>query len=424
MKRILAFAIVMGLMHPVAIMAEQNPFQKKVNEFISIALENNPELLEAKSRIQSFREIPSQAGSIDDPMLKFELMNIPIDSFDLGQEPMTQKQITLSQNLPYPGKLNLRSEMANKNVSIAEENLEDLKLKVIKQMKQSYFELSFVLEATKITEQNKSLLEQFVKIAETKYSVGKGFQQDVLKAQVELSKILDELIQLTKRRESEQARLNTLMNLLPQEPISIPQGMTKTEFKYSIEELQKLAVENRPALKQITRLKERFQVARQLAEKEYYPDFNVGFKYGQREDGPMIERSDFISAFVGINIPLWFENKQSRKVAEEGFKIDEVQQAYNNVRNQVFLKIKELMEEEKQGADTLSLIGKGIIPQARQSLESALGGYPVDKVDFLTLLDNQVTLFKWEIKYHKELTDYEKNLAELEHVVGKQLFFN
>jgi outer membrane protein TolC len=135
-----------------------------------------------------------------------------------------------------------------------------------------------------------------------------------------------------------------------------------------------------------------------------------------------IERPDFVSAFVGINIPLWHKSKQSRKVAEKGFQIERVEAAFHKVQNQVFLKIKELMDEEERTGETLKLIQRGILPQARQSLEAALAGYSVDKVDFLTLLDNQVTLFKWQLKYHKELATYEKNLAELEREVGKELF--
>ncbi len=422
MKRIIAITFILWLAAPFPLWAEESHFRKKLNDFISIALENNPELMEARNRIKVTKEIPPQAGSLDDPILKFELMNMPIDTFDFGQEAMTQKQLMVSQNLPYPGKLALRTEKATKNIGIAEEIYEELKLKIIRQVKQTFYELCFVLAATNITKQNKILLEQFIAITESKYSVGKGLQQDVLKAQVELSKIMDELIKFNKRKETEQARLNTLMNLLPQEPLPFTHGITKTQFKYNLEELQKMAEENRPVLKEIKILKERYQVARQLAEKEYYPNFKVGFKYGQREDGPLVEHPDFFSAFVGVNIPLWHKTKQSRKVAEETYKIDMVNDAYLKARNRVFLKIKELMDEEAKGASRLKLIDKGILPQARQSLESALAGYSVDRVDFLTLLNNQVTLFNWEINYHRELTTYEKALAELEHTVGKGLF--
>jgi outer membrane protein TolC len=97
-------------------------------------------------------------------------------------------------------------------------------------------------------------------------------------------------------------------------------------------------------------------------------------------------------------------------------------ETYNKAKNKIFLKIKGLVDKERQGDKTIQLIEQGILPQARQSLESALAGYTVDKVDFLTLLSNQVTLFKWQIKYHRELTDYEKTLAEVEHSAGKNLF--
>lgn len=424
MKRFicLTLAVLILAVSSPALAAGDHHFRQKLNSFISTALKKNPELMEARNRIKVAREVPSQAGSLDDPMMKFELMNLPVDTFSFTQEAMTQKHLTLSQKFPYPGKLGLRTKMADKNVKITEESYDDLKLKITRQVKQSYYELCFILAAIDITRQNKTLLEQFVTIAETKYSVGKGIQQDVLKAQVELSKIMDELIELNKHKESEQARLNTLMYRLPQEPITIPHGITKTPFNFSIEELQRMAEQHRPVLNEIMALKERYQIARQLAKKEYYPDFDIGFRWGSREDSPVQEHPDFVSAFVGINIPLWHKTKQSRKVAEESYKVEMAKETYNKAKNAIFLRIKELMDEEARGDKTLQLIEKGILPQARQSLESAMAGYGVDKVDFLTLLDNQVTLLKWETKYHRELTDYEKNLAEVEHVVGKSLF--
>ena len=425
-KVLLILAILLSAVSVSGVWAGEAEFQKKLKEFISIALANNPELLEAQNRIKSSREVPSQAGSLDDPILKFELKNLPVDTFKFGQEAMTQKQVTISQKLPYPGKLGLRTDMANKDVGIAEETHDDLKLRIIRDVKQSYFELCFVLAAIEITQQNKKLLEQFVTIAETKYSVGKGIQQDVIKAQVELSKIIDKLIALNKRKETEQGKLNTLMNLLPQTPLRISHGITKSSFNYKIEELQKLTEEHRPVLEQIRLLKERYQVARKLAQKDYYPDFNVGFRYGQREDGRVNgitqNHPDFVSGFVGINIPIWYKTKQRRKVAEQSYRIDTAQETYNKVRNQIFLNIKTLMDQEAKSSKTLELIKTAILPQARQSLESSLSGYGVDKVDFLSLLDTQVTLLDWEIKYHRELADYEQTLADLEQAVGKSLF--
>ncbi len=422
-RNLIGMCIALSLIFPLNSWGQEAlHFRQKLSEFISIALESNPRLLEAQNRIKFHKEIPSQAGSLDDPMLTFGIMNAPVDTFVLNQEAMTQKQITLSQKFPFPGKLGLRENIAAKNVTVTEQDYEERKLEIKRQVKQAYFELCFVLAAMDITKQNKSLLEQFIKITESKYSVGKGIQQDVLKAQVELSKIMDRLIGLNKRKEAEQAKLNTLMSRLPQEPIFISHGITKTPYLFKLEELQTMALDHRPVLKELQAIKEKYQLAKRLAEKEYYPDFNVGIRYGLRESNRRFDRPDFISGFVGVNIPLWHKSKQSRKVMEQVYKTDMVQETFNDSRNNIFLKIKGITDEEARTGETLSLIKTGILPQARQSLEAALAGYSVDKVDFLTLLNNQVTLFNWEIKYHRELTTYEKNLADLERTVGKDLF--
>ncbi len=407
---------------PNFINAEENPFKGVLHKFIATALENNPEIKEFQNRIKAVQEVPSQVSSLDDPILQFQLMNLPVDTFDFDQENMTQKLFSLSQKLPYPGKLGLKAEIAGKNIEITEQDLEEVKLSITRDVKLAFYELCFVLAATNITQENKTLLAQFVTIAESKYSVGKGLQQDVLKAQVELTKIMEQLIEFRKLEEIEKAKLNSLMNLLPQEALTIPHGISKTDFTFTVQKLQNIAEKHRPLLSKIRFLKERYGSSKKLAEKEYYPDFNVGFKYGKREGTRTIDRPDFFSAWVGINIPIWYKTKQSRRVSETGYKVEMASETYNKAKNQIFLNLKKLIDKERQGGKTLQLIEQGILPQARQSLESALAGYSVDKVDFLTLLSNQVTLFNWQIRYHRELTDYEKNLAAIEQSAGKNLF--
>ncbi|MBC8287412.1 MAG: TolC family protein [Nitrospinae bacterium] len=423
--RSIRFLLFMGtllMLFPDSGSAQENPFKSVLQSFITTALENNPAIKEFQNRIKAAQEVPSQVSSLDDPILQFQLMNMPVDTFDLSQENMTQKLFSLSQKLPYPGKLGLKAEIAGKNIAITEQDLEEARLTITRDVKLAFYELCFVLEATNITKENKTLLEQFVVIAESKYSVGKGLQQDVLKAQVELSKIMERLIELQKLEGFEKAKLNSLMNLLPQEDLMIPHGIGKTDFNFTVEKLQAIAEKHRPLLSKILSLKERYGSSKKLAEKEYYPDFNVGLKYGQRDGTQMIDRPDFVSAFVGINIPIWYKTKQSRRVSETAYKVEMASETYNKAKNQIFLNLKKLVDKEQQGSRTLGLIEQGILPQARQSLESALAGYSVDKVDFLTLLDNQLTLFNWQIKYHRELTDYEKNLAVIEQSAGKNLF--
>ena len=420
----LGAAVILSLMITQTLHAadsHSNHFQSALNGFIEEALQKNPILREANNKINVFKEIPPQVGSLEDPMVELGLMNIPVDSFSFSQEAMTQKQLTVTQKFPYPGKLDLKVQAANEDIKIAGQNLADMKLRIIKEVKTAFLEYCFMKAAIETTKRNKILLEQFITIAESKYSVGKGIQQDVLKAQVERSKILNNLIELNEKKEIEKGKLNSLMNRPPQNPLDIPHGLVKTKMKFSVLELQIMAEENRPFLKGLRSAVDKYKIKKQLAEKDYYPDFKVGFRYGQRQDSFNMEHPDFVSAFVGVNIPIWHKTKQSRKINEESFNIEVAREAYNTGKNRVHLQIKTLMDQMLKSLKLIQLIRRGIIPQAKQSLESALAGYSVDKVDFLTLLDNQVTLLKWEIKDHRELTNYEQNLARLENVVGKRL---
>ena len=239
---------------------------------------------------------------------------------------------------------------------------------------------------------------------------------------MENSKIINNLIELNEKKEIEKGKLNNLMNRLPQAPLDIPHGLRQTKMYINVEKLQAMAEENRPFLKGLRSAIEKRKIKKQLAEKEYYPDFNVSFRYGQRQDSLIVDHPDFVSAFVGVNIPIWHKTKQSRKVNEESFKIEAAREAYNNGKSRINLQIKTLLDRMQKSSKLMQLIRRGIIPQAKQSLDSALAGYTVDKVDFLTLLDNQVTLLKWEIKDHRELTNYEQNLARLENVVGQRMY--
>jgi outer membrane protein TolC len=396
-----------------AVFAENLP-QLDLHQLIDEALKNNPELIAARYKADAFKEVPSQMGTLEDPKIEIGLLKVPMNTLSMN-EPM--KEITVMQSLPYPGKLSLKSEMAEKEAGAAEEEYRDMELKLIQMVKDAYYELYFVYKSIEITNKNKVILKDFVKIAEAKYSVGVGLQQDVLKAQVELSKTIDELIRFEGERQSAEARINILINHLPQTPIGRPRDIIKSEFRFGIDDLQSIALENRPLLKGLQKLIERYKAAYNLSKLEYYPNFDLELSLGQERN-----TMNSFSGKFSLNVPLWYKTKQDKKVAEESYNINAATQRYHAAKNDIFLRIKEIIAEEEKGRKLLELFSAGILPQAAQSLSSAMAGYQVNKVDFLTLVDNQITLFNYQIQYERVLTDYEKRLAELEAVVGKKLF--
>ncbi|MBZ0170184.1 outer membrane efflux protein [Candidatus Methylomirabilis lanthanidiphila] len=394
----------------------------RLQPLIQEALAVNPEIRAEEQRWDAARQRPSQEGSLDDPMLSFEIENLPTNSFAFTQEDMTMKKLGISQAFPFFGKLGLRSEVAQREANAVGLAYRDKRNEIVRRVKEVFYELYAIERSLEIVENNRELLRQFVKIAETKYSVGKGVQQDVLKAQVELSKLLDEEIRLEQSRQGAGARLNAILNRPPQTPLGRTEDVSMTEATMELTTLQTKALENRPLLKGLQEEIERTKAANALARKRYFPDLTMSLGYAFREDAAVTRRSDFFSAGVSINIPLYFRTKQDRQVAETSALVNSAREQYQATRNEVVSMVKELMADVEKGRKLIDLLETGMIPQARLSLDSAVAGYQVGKVDFLTLLDNRLTLFNFEKEYYRTMGEYQASLARLEWVVGAAVY--
>jgi len=424
MKKVLILSFILSIVFIFfsRVQAQEEVTRLDLKQLIEEALTSNPELTAHQEGLKVYGERPAQEGALEDPRLTIGVMSLPVDTFDFNQEDMTTKQVELMQRLPFPGKLGLKKEMATKEYLAASQGVEEKKLEIIKKVKTLYFDFYFVNKALEVTEKNRELLGTLTKITETKYSVGEGIQQDVLKAQVELSKVVEESITLKQQKETIKAELNSLLNRLPQSPLPDPPEIEITPASLSLEKLQEIALTKSPRLKRLAQMIEKNKVAYSLAKKDYYPDFDVAVSYGQRNDSRLVDRADMVSATVSIPLPLWYKNKQDKKVEETHCSVNVAQAEHVAAKNEIFYRIKDLTAKEEKQKALLDLYRRGIIPQARQSLDSAIAGYRVNKVDFLTLLDNRMTLYNYEVFYHQTLADYEKNLAELEEVTGETFF--
>jgi outer membrane protein TolC len=287
-------------------------------------------------------------------------------------------------------------------------------------VKTAYYELSHVYRSTQVTQRNKEILENFAKIAETRYSVGEGIQQDVLKAHVEVSKMVDDLIMLGQRKRALGAKLNALLNRPPETPVGEPEEVIFKKFPYTIEELQKMALEMNPTLQGMKKMIEAKEKAYILAKREYYPDFNLRFAYGQRDKLMGMRQDDMLTGMVEINIPIFYKSKQDRKVAETMADIKSAEAQYQAMKNETLFMVADMGSMAHRVERQIDLYKTGIIPQASLQVSSALSSYRVNKADFLTLLDSQMTLYKYELEYHLALTEYEKNVASLGAAVGKR----
>jgi outer membrane protein TolC len=425
MRKIIAlyFAVVFVALSALPVSSGDIERNASLESLISEAVQNNPGLRSYKNKIEAYEQRPSQAGSLDDPRLKFAIANLPADSFRFDQEPMTQKQVQVMQKIPFPGKLNLKENIAVKDLAIARTEFEEAKNTLIRQVKVLYNTLLFLDRALKITGDNRSLLSEFIKTAETRYATGQGGQGEILKARMELSRILQKIIVIKQKRETAVARLNDLLNRAAmQSDLNIEGKLDQTHIVFNFDDLQKISEKTRPVLKGLKQKIEQSRMAIDLAEKEYYPDLDFGISYGQRDGGATGDRPDFLSASFTVNIPLWYRTKESKKVAEKKADQRTVEEKYIAMKNSISFRLRELLSEVDMYSQEIELFKTGLIPQSTLSFESALSGYTVNKVDFLTLINNQISLFNYKIEYYRAIADHENSLAGLEETVGKRLF--
>jgi len=210
--------------------AEETKTGEDLQRLIATALANNPEIKASTARWEMFRNRVAQARSFDDPMLMLKVQNgVVKDPFNFRRDAMTQKVIGISQQLPFWGKRDLKAEVAAKDAEAYQWQVEERKLELTRMVKENWYQLWFVDREIDIVDKNIKIIDDFIALAETKYSVGQGVQQDVLKAQVERSKMLDMQISLEQQRKSVQAALNAL--LYRPEPFSVWQFLNAAQKK-------------------------------------------------------------------------------------------------------------------------------------------------------------------------------------------------
>ncbi|MCJ7680519.1 MAG: TolC family protein [Candidatus Aminicenantes bacterium] len=375
----------------------------------------------AVNRSLSAEKVIPQAGALPDPQISLSMMNLPVNSFSFTQEPMTGKVISVTQMFPFPGKLDLKTEMAEFEAVAIHHQQEEVRNTVVQMVKTAYYSLYGIDRALETVQKNQSLMEQFVHMAETKYATGSGLQQDVLRAQVELSKMEDDLIMWQQKRLGVAAKLNALLNRSSDSPIAIIQQELSLSPIMPINVSDEEVEENRPLLKAWKEKIHKVESAVEFAKMDIWPNFMVGASYNQRDDLKSgMKMHDFFSAMVSLNIPLYQKRKQKMKVVETELALAAVKAEYENVKTGVLADIQSQRAELDRFQKRADLYKGGILIQAQQSLDSAYEGYRVGKVDFLTLISNWMMLQNYELQYYFALAEYYKSLAGYEQSIGIQ----
>jgi outer membrane protein TolC len=393
-----------------------------LKSLVDEALSNSPEIKAARARWEASTKRPSQVSTLPNPTIGIDYTNVSFDRLTLGKDNFAELGISASQEFPFPGKLSLKGRIAEEEAKAQEQLLAATTRKVLADLKEVYYDWFLVNKSIEIAQKNKELLQKFVDITESKYKVGKGIQQDVIKAQLEVSGFLERLELLNQKKEIVEARIRTILNRPVDSPLGKPEEVKKSELQLSLDEVYKLTESGSPLLSAKRNLVERNNKSLELARKGYFPDFVAGFEWFNRgkftNDGPF---GDLWQVKVGFIVPLYFWRKEKFGVEEAASELQEMKEDYNNASLNLSFNVKDKYLTAKTSEKLLDLYSEGIIPQANLSLNSAIAGYEVGNVNFLTLLDSISTLFNFEIAYYTQLIEYQKALARIEEITGVEL---
>jgi outer membrane protein TolC len=382
----------------------------------------NPMLDAARASAEAAAERVYPAGALPDPRVRYELSNVPVGDWDLDSTPLTGQQLGLSQPLPFPGLLGRRRDAARSTAEAAAAEVGDHAQRVASAVEQAWVELGFAQRALAITVGNVDLLRQLAKIAESKYEVGEGLQQDVIRAQVTLTELLDERLRREAAVRTAEARLAGLLDLPPDLPLPRTASLRDEAAVPGLAPLLGRLETTSPRLRALAARIDAAEHRQRAARLEGLPDFDLGLGYRIRQNvpGDPVNGDDFVGASLTVRLPV-NRRRWRAEVAERGALLRRSEAEYRQARAELRDDLRARHADLERADREVQLVETGLLPQARQSLDSSRAGYEVDKVDFLSLIDSQVRLLNAQLRLERAIADRRRAFAAVEASLGAPL---
>ena len=393
-----------------------------LSDLIDEGLEQNNEIQGLENQVESLKELIPFAGSLQDPRIGIGALNVPTDTFSFNQEPMTQKQIFVAQKLPWFGKLSLRSQRQATIANREYWGLQAKRYELARQIAVAYYELGYVNQGLEINARLTDLVEQLRKVAESRYATGKGLQQDVLEAHVELTKLLDEKVSLEREYRNLEDRINELLNRDRFNPVTPPGRLSYPDLKLDVKALQDQSLKQNPQLAKRQAEVDQAGVEIELAHKDYYPDMDVVVAYGQRgEDMTGRDLPDFVTGSLVVNVPLWYKTRQNKQLAATLKRLAAAKNRYRNLFETLPHQVNALATDIAKFQKNYRLYADALMPQAEQWAKSTLAAYQVRELEFDTMIRAQLQVLRLKLQSDRYLFNIYQRRAELEELLGGRI---
>ncbi len=416
-KKILT-AILLFFGFSFAVYAQQSSFIQ-LDDLIQEALQNNPQLKAARSQFLSTQTKVKQVSAWEAPQIGVELYQTPVQSFPNPFKGGMETDYYIQQMFPFPGKIRAMASSMENNAKMFEQQYFALEKQIIKQLKNSYYELYLVQKKIEINNENQDLMRQFVEITRKYYELGMGKQPDVIRAQTELSTLINEGINLEKERTDIQTMINTILSRPANTQLGFVPEPHDTLPSWKFEDIYNLALEYRPELKGMAFNINMYKAELDASKLEYFPDIMGRVIYKDMAH----TYNDFWSVMVGVNIPLtfWSSGKYTGKVQENELNVKTSEEQYNLMKNMMASDVQNSLVRIETNRNLINLYQNTVIPQAEQTLQSTIAAYQTGKTEFLMLIDAYRMLLMSKLDFYMSKMNFLQSQAQLEQAVGLSL---
>ena len=387
-----------------------------LSDLVEEAMKNNPDVLASRAKIEAARHRIPQSKSLPDPMFMFGYQNEGFNRYTYGEEQGAQWMFSASQQFPFPGKRSLKGDMAERDAESLEAMHELLKLKTAARVKELYFDLFLVYKNIDLLKSKRDLFIKIEDLALGRYAAGKAMQQEVLMAQTEKYMLLEKEEMFRQKIQSLEAMIRATLGRDSRATLGRPIDSVYRPLTLTIEDALQMANRHSPEIKARAKMLEAANTRLLMAQKEYYPDFNINASYFNRSG----DFKDMWSATTTINIPLYYKTKQEPAVLEAKAFLAQAKQELESVKLMISAAIQDNFSMLRSSEKLMDLYRNGLIPKNAQDVESAFTGYATGRTDAIVVISRLKTLLDYEALYWSQFAEREKSLARL-HAITEGL---
>ena len=385
-----------------------------LDEIERIALAENPEIHVAVRKVAMAEAHVPTTGKLDDPQFMLRNWQVPLSKpWDLNA---AQNMLMLGQSFPGPGKRSLQTGISQSDVTVAKDELEAVRLRVRVEVRKSFFDLLLAQEEMRIHDQHVDIARQAIEAARIKYTVGKVPQQDVLKAQLALTRLEEHVIRFERGAEVARVRMNTLLGRDSATPIRVQGDFGISADLPTEKQLEQMSLQSRPDLLEAQAEADKSRKEQALAGKAYVPDLSVAGGYMLMPTGSNPRNNYMLEG--SVTLPWLNRRKHDAEINESAVKVTEQDAEVAAMRNAAFGQIDEALADVRSSQRLARMYHDSLEPQAEATLHAAVIAYENNQTDLLDLIDSQMAVIEVNLAWFQSMGEFAASMSDLELAVG------